>query len=449
MKTPETHTPRRSIGEGQLPPALRSFELWTVLLFALSVLFHLVEHLRGLPPFLGSPFSPKEDRFGDFRIFVYKFEFFHTAKFFHVGFPINYPAPAAVFIEFFIYYFPHPVRAFLVFCILTFAVAAVLLARALYRRGVALSRASFFVISLSLFSWPAVLLIDRGNVEILVFVSLAAALWCYATGRAWLAAGLFGVAASIKLFPFVLLGLYASRRQWGKVLFAAAVFLLMSVLSFAILGPTISVAYHGLAVGLASFKANYMALWRSQEAGVDHSLFNVYKWLSVTFFHHSENFTQALGVYLIATAVFGVLLYIFRIRFLPLLNQILLLTIASIYFTAFSGDGTLIHLYAPLVMLLFLAIAADRKGIVVPGLRLTLNCLVYLLSFETFLVYHNQRFIGVSKSVALGVLFIAGLIYPMGPPLDQTRSELILSEPELWIGRDALDSAGPASASLG
>ena len=416
-----------------LPPLLRSFELWTIRLFAISMLFHSVESHRRLPFFLSNPLSSESERFGDFKIFVEKFRYFHTSTFFRVGFPINYPAPAVLFLEFFFRFCRHNVRAFLAFFAIALCVPAVLLARSLHRRGITLVDSSLFVVSITLFSWPAVLLIDRGNVEILVFVCLAIALWSYATGRAWLAAGFFGVAASIKLFPIVLLGLYASRRQWDKVLFAAATFVVVSVASLAILGPDVPSAYNGLSAGLASFKINYMGTWKESEGGVDHSLFNLYKWLCVTFFHHPWQFQRSLGVYLAAMAVLGVTVYLLRIRFLPLLNQVLLLTIASIFFTAFSGDGTLIHLYGPLVMLFFVALAAARKGVVVPGLQLMLNFLAFLLSFETFLVHHNQRFIGPAKSVGLGILFVAGLLYPMGPPLHQTRTERILSEPELWL----------------
>ena len=395
--TEEGTAARSTAAHHTLPPLLRSFELWTILLFVLSMLFHFVESLRGVSAYMGSPLSNAANRFYDFRIFAYKFEFFHTPDFYRVGFPINYPAPCALFLEFFFHWFHHPVRAFIAFCVLVFAACAVFVARALHRRGVARSEATFFVLSTGLLSWPIVLLIDRGNVEILVFLSLLIALWAYSTGRLWLAAGFFGAAASVKLFPFVLLGLFASRKQWDKVLFGAASFLFISLLSLAILGPSIPAAYRGLGAGLGSFKINYMGAWRWDEGGVDHSLFNLYKWLGVTFFHHSWDYTHDLAFYLPGTAIFGVLLYLFRIRLLPLLNQVLLLTISSIFLTAFSGDGTLVHLYAPLVMLLFVAVAAYRRGIAVPGLRLMLNCLVYILSFETFLVHRHQRFIGVTK----------------------------------------------------
>ena len=92
MTVEKPYQVQREITWGSLPPLLRSFELWTILLFATSMLFHLVESLRRLPPFLGSPLSSPSDRYDDFRIFAYKFEFFHTAGSFRVGFATD-PEP--------------------------------------------------------------------------------------------------------------------------------------------------------------------------------------------------------------------------------------------------------------------------------------------------------------------------------------------------------------------
>ncbi len=423
-----------SSGGGSLTPALISFELWTILLFVCSLAFHLVERLRRIGGYQAYPLSNDSVRFNDFTTFAYKFEFFHSAKFFQVGFPINYPAPCALFLEIFFRSTHHPLRAFVAFSILAFLVPALLFIRVLHRRGIEWFQSVFFVASITLFSWPVILLFDRGNVEMLVFMTVLVGLWAYATGRSWLAAAFFGLAASLKLFPFVLFGLYISRRQWSKVLFGAAIFLAVSVISLAILGPSIPVAFRGIVAGLASFKMNYMAEWQFDENGVDHSLFALYKSFMVNVLHHSHHFPNALRYYLTFTALSGITLYLVRIRILPLINQVLLLTISSIYLTAFSGDGTLIHLYAPLAMLFFTAIEAHRSGIHVPGLRLMLNLCVFILSITTFLIHHSERFIGQAKGIALGILFLAALVYPLGPPLSETLSESILSEPDLrWL----------------
>ena len=422
-----------------LPPALRAFQNWTILLFLLSLAFTIVQSLRGISGYATHPFSTPIDRFGDFTLYANKFRYFHSETFFHTGFPFTYPAPCALAFEaFFRFARPYSLRAFLCFCVLAFVVPAIMFALTLKAHGVSGLRSAAFVTAVTVFSWPALLLIDRGNIEVMVWVVLAIGMWAYATGRLWLAAAFFAIGASLKLFPFVLFGLFLSRRQYAKIVFGAAVFLLVSGASFAILGPTIGQAYRGISFGLQFFKTLYMGQWRPSENGVDHSVFALLKGLVVLFLHRDPTlFHRSLTVYLWTAAVGGLLLYFLRIRFLPLLNQVLLLTIVSIYFTAFSGDGTLIHLYYPCVMLFLLALRAYQAGLVVPGLRRMLGYLVFILSIETFFVRRGQRFIGEAHCIVLGLLFLAALKYPLGPPLAETGNETILSAPDLgWLRRD-------------
>jgi len=279
------------------------------------------------------------------------------------------------------------------------------------------------------------LIVDGANAEVVVWVAMLLGMWAYATGREWLAAACFGVAASLKLFPFVFLALFLSRRDIGKLLFGVAVFLVVSVVSLAVLGPTIPIAYRGIAYGLAAFKVNYMGMWRPGENGVDHSIFAAVKMILVHLFPRSPaGFAKLLNVYLLLTVVGGVLLYFLRIRFMPLLNQVLTLSIASIYFTAFSGDGTLIHLYYPLAMLFLLAIQAYRDGMTIPGLSTVMYSMVFCVSVESFLVADTRtvqglRFIGPAHCIGLGVMLIAALRYPLGPPLAEERGPMVLSEP--------------------
>jgi len=423
---------------------MKSFQLWTVLFFLLSVLYHLffflVLHRHGHSVY---PFSLNQhDRFYDFTIFTEKFSYFHTQRFFETGFPINYPAPVALVFEFFFKYMaPHALFAFITFSVLSFVVPAGLFAKALMRRGIGTGRALLFVSILCLLSWPVLLVVDGGNAEVVVWLAMLIGMWAYATGRLWTAAVFFGIATSMKLFPIVFLALFLSRRHIGKLLAGIGTFLVVSVVSLKVLGPTIAIAYNGITYGLQHFGRAYMATWQTNENGVDHSLFALIKMVLFLGFHHpSDDFTGWLRAYLIATAVGGVLLYFLRIRKQPLLNQVLVLSIVSIYFTAFSGDGTLVHLYYPLILLFFLSMQAYRDGVTVPGLSTILYCMVFCLSVESFLVIAHKeqgaRFIGPSHCVALGIMLIAALRYPLGPPLAEERGGLVLSQPVTgWIAQ--------------
>ena len=405
-----------------LPPELRAVWLTTLVFGIGSLLFCIAGKLffhAGMSHLF--PLSLPADRFGDFTIYWHKFDLLHTAAFFHTGFPFTYPAPVALVYEFFLHHAgPHPLVVFVGFSLLAILVPTALFAAALARHGMSTPAALLFTATLLVFSWPAILVIDRGNMEIMVWIALLSATWAYATGRGYLAAALFGLAASLKLFPFVFFGLFLSTRQYRKLLFGAVVFLLLSVSALWFVRPSIAIAFSGIAGGLAFFREGYMAKWNPVENGVDHSLFALFKGIEVNIFHHSVFFSESLTIYLVVTAVIGLALYTFRIRRQPLLNQLLLLSIVSIFFTAFSGDATLLHLYYPFALLLFLSLRAQRAHQVIPGLKPTLICLAVLVTPLSFLTSPHQRFEGQVRALLLGTLVLLALRFGFGPTLAES-----------------------------
>lgn len=412
--------------EQPLPSVIRLF--WGVIVGTtlLSFLFCVFELVRHAPYFYISPLSPRPDRFGDFTIYVAKFRLFHTVEFFTTCFPFTYPAPVSlIYLAFYRVFGVHALRVFLVACGLACLVPAVWFGNALRRQGVGLSTVVLFTSTLVLTSWPAILITDRGNMEISVWIVMALAMWAFATGRGYMAAVLFGIAASLKLFPFVFLALFLSRRQFRHVAVGAGAFLVSSIGSLAALGPSIPVAYQGIAGGLEFFKLQYMMRWNPVENGVDHSVFALVKGTRIFFFHvpREHVFSRSLSFYLVLTAVAGIILYFARIQKLPVINQVLILSIASIYLTPFSGDGTLLHLYYPFAMLTFLAIQSERKRVWVPGLEVAFVCLALLFTEETFLIRHFQRFEGQFKCVVLTVLFVTALLRPFGPAIESAEVE--------------------------
>ncbi len=406
-----------------VPPVLREFCAVSIALTLLSALYCVVMKLvfHRHYPYSWPLFLPLA-RFNDFTIFQDKFHFFHTGAFFTTGFPINYPAAMTVLYEiFFKLSHSRALDLFLTVAVTAFVAPAALFGRALWNRGLSAGAASLIAAITLLFSWPALLLLDRANVEVLVWIVLAFGMWAFARGREWTAAAMFGVAAALKLFPFVFLVLFFTRKKYPKLLFGAFVFGLVNLVSLAILGPTVMQAYRGLALGMASFKANYMATYLPNEGGLDHSILAFCK--AIIFVikrgHAAPALQEALDIYLPLTAAAGVLLYFLRIRLMPWLNQVLALTIICIYFTPFSGDGTLIHLYYAFALCSFVAVDAWRRKVEIPGLRLIFLCFAWLLSTESFFIHNSVRYEGQAKCVGLGVLLIASLWYPLGPPVDE------------------------------
>jgi hypothetical protein len=405
-----------------LPPVLREFAWITLAITFLSILYCLTAGLifHRVYPYTW-PFFPSNVRFNDFTIYQQKFHLFHQAAFFTTDWPFTYPAPVAMlYLVFYRAFGPHALAAFLISLSLAFAIPAILFARALMRRGIALDPAIGFTAMLLFLSWPALLLLDRANMEVFVWIATATAIWAYSRGREWTAATLFGVAAAFKLFPFVLLALFFTPRKYPKLLYGLAICAAITLASLAILGPTIPIAYHGIARGLTFFHDSYMTHY-NDETGLDHTPLAFLKTLvALTLRTRSQPVLDKLAhVYLPLAAVVGLLLYFLRIRRMPWLNQVLVLSIAAIYFSPFSGDGTLIHLYPAFALCCFVAIDAWRRGIEVPGLRVMIYSFAYLFAIESFLVIRQHRLEGQAKCVALAILIVWALRYPLGePPAD-------------------------------
>lgn len=431
----------------ELPPVLRQFCVVVVVLTALSLLYCLGMKvlLHRQYPYVW-PLFPADIRFNDFTIYQDKFRLFHQAAFFTTGWVFTYPAPPAIAFEAFFYLGrSHALGLFLTFALLAFAVPAVLFWRALVRRGVAASSALGLVLVATLLSWPVWLVIDRGNIEVLVWVVLCIATWAYARGKEWTAATMFGVAASLKLFPFVYLALFFTRRKFPKMLWGAVVFGLVTLLSLALLGPTVSEAYRGISNGLTFFHNTYMAQFHSSEQGVDHSLLAFIKvmiYLLMGHFNRPHLVALALRVYVPLTAIGGLVLYFARIRKLPWLNQLMILSIVSIYITPYSGDGTLLHLYYGFVPLCFLAVDAWRRGLRIPGLKTAMMMFGYLLATESFIIVKALRFEGQVKCIALGVLLVCALRYPFGAPRSLEEDGPTFANPDASKVEDAVPLEG-------
>lgn len=424
-----------------LPPVLREFSWITLTITIFSALWCLIElrlFHRHYP--YDWPFYIPELRYGDFTVYQHKFQFFHQASFFTTDWPFTYPAPMAVCYQVFYRCFGvHALTAFLVCSILAFAIPALLFARALAARGIAPLTATLFVAMLLLLSWPALLLLDRANVEVFVWIATAAGAWSYSRGKEWTAAILFGIATALKLFPIVLLGLFFTRRKYPKFILGLGVYAITTIVSLAVLGPTIPVAYHGIAKGLSEFHDYYLIHYRVDESGLDHTpLAFVKTLLAAKYRTPPQSMLNTLtSIYLPLSALAGILLYFLRIRRMPWLNQLLLLSIAAIYFTPFSGDGTLIHLYPAFALCCFVAIDAWRRGIEIPGLRPIMYCFAYLFAIESFVVSKGHRLEGQAKCLVLGILLVWALRYPLGEPVIDTPLDLshpdtskILSNPQ-------------------
>jgi hypothetical protein len=373
------------------------------------------------------PFFLPHARFSDFTIFSERFKFFERGDFFHFqGFPFTYPAPVAIAYELFYRFGQYSLYAYILFCFLTFLVAGVALGRAMRQLRLAIPGVGLFIGSTILLSDPFWFLLDRGNIEMVNWLLIALGVTAYWNKKWHVAAFLFGVAISFKIFPFVFLGLLLSARKYLAVASGIVTAALTTVAATWYIGPTYETASTGIASGLEFFRTHYILEVHPNEIGFDHSAFAFVKLVAL-----ANDVTQGLSLvpwlnrYMVITAVSGLILYFWKIRTLPRANQVLALTVASILLPPVSGDYTLVHLYIPWGVLVLLTASKDKRN--VKGLVFTFICMAFLMAPESFVIIDGMRFAGQLKAIVLLALFIVSITCPF----EETEAVIDKSKPLL------------------
>ncbi len=364
-----------------------------------------IRHKTGFP--YTATFLDPEHQSLDLVCFQDRFQFFHTDQFFGVfPQPFNYPPPVAIVYRAVYAAGVHAYVCFIVPMLLALMVAAAMFCRALIRRGLRpRSAIAFTAISLIL-SYPFAIAFYLGNVEIVVWALLTLGIYLFLKGYGWQAAILFGVAGSMKYFPLIYLALPLAQRRYRDALLVPIVGAASIVGSAWFVGPTISAVFHGLRLQTHLFSLYYLNAFHELESSIDHSLFGLIK-LCFYDSHHLDQVPHALKFFLAVVAPVGALLWFVRIRKLPVTNQVLALSTASILLPPISHDYTLMHLYAPWAMLVLLALSARLRGM---GIAFT--CFALLFTPQSFLIVNGVRYAGEFKALVLLLLFVVALRFP-------------------------------------
>jgi hypothetical protein len=325
-------------------------------------LFALFSHNGGHLLFPGGP------NFADVLVYKGRFTLYHTATFFKPGrfSAFAYPAGAAP-IYALLYATSDPVTTFLLAAALSVAVFAG--TAWLLLRKVALTS---LLLPLVVLSFPLVFLIQRANIELVLWMALAVAL--LASHRGWkvCAAVIIGVAAAVKLYPIVLLGLFLKRKQ-DLPAFAigvmTAILAMGAAISFA--GPSFPIAAHGFFTGVGRFQDHYAETVRSAEVAWDHCLFSPFKYWAML---RGMSLASFMTPYYLLAATYAGLLFL-RVRTFPWLNRAVFLTAAMVCLPPVSFAYTLTHLMLPMVLML---VAFARQRTAVAG-KLSLALLLFLM----------------------------------------------------------------------
>ena len=395
------------------PPALRNFciiftamtllsELWSA---AASLLFHM------RPPY-GGTFS-WDDPSEDLLIFRPHFVAFHTPHFWDAGiYPFTYPAPLGV-VYWLLYKLPHVAALYL-----AFSIAALLLWAWFFALRFTSPAKAFALLVLFLAaSWPVRFLLQTSNMEAVVALLLGVGILTALRGRWYVAATLIGVAGSMKLYPLALLGLVLAQRRYREFVWGLVAAAITTIASLAFLGPGILEAQRHIADGLAFLQQRYVLALLPDGLQFSHSLFNLVK-LCVFFVAKVQSLpasstaslmSAALHLYFPLAAITAGLLYL-RIRQMPLLNQVVVLTVCAVLLPPFSLDYTLVQLLVPFGLLCVFAVDTWRKQQQPAGLTLCFTCFALLFSTGAYFEI-RYRFAAQVRTLALLVLLAAVLRY--------------------------------------
>ena len=232
--------------------------------------------------------------------------------------------------------FREPLYAYLLFIIISVTAAAAGLIAALFSSANRWQLAGVVGVS-AILSYPLIFLLERGNMEGFVWAVLAVELTAFVLRHHKTAGILFALAASMKVFPGLLLLLLFARKRYKELVVSMVAFGVFTVIGLWALNPSIPAAIGEVRAGLAKLSESHLAGYRYDEIGYDHSLFSILK--QVLFLSHrhdpddpalnSDIRAAALPYMLLVLPVLPAV-YWFRIRKLPLLNQAIALIVLAV-----------------------------------------------------------------------------------------------------------------------
>ena len=409
----------------KLPPAMLLFLLAIGAMTLLSVAYTFIAtYILKLPYPYGLPLFFADDRWFDFTIYHDRFMHFRTPAFWdEYEYPFTYPAPLAVLYAA-LYTIPHVLRYYLVAYAATAVAALLVLRRVLVERGVSNAGAIVFVVALFALNYPLRTLFESANTEGIVAILTAFGVFYVLRDRCYLGGTLIAIAGTLKIFPFILLALLLSKRRYREFAFAVLVGFAINLASLAIVGPSIGEAQRRIAAGIHYVQVTFIYSVNPAAVTFNHSLFTLIKFPVVALHRHlhplvihthADWLVRAAAersllditftVYVVLAASFGLLVYFFWIRRLPMLNQVLALTICALVLPPLSADYTLIHLLFPFALLCLYAVAQWRESIDIQGLKASFLCFAPIFSFQTYITW-RYRYSCEVRTIALVALLV-------------------------------------------
>jgi Glycosyltransferase family 87 len=396
-------------GRVRLSGLLRMVWVWSAALFWLALAVGWVEYRLGAPLWHYNPLG--NPRHEDLLVFLPLYRLLHTAAFYDgvSGARVAYPPLGAVLYAV-IYGTGHPVGFYRGVAAFWLLAGAWGVQRKLHEYGFGWMTTTLFPVTLVVVSFPIVGLLQQGNIELFMWISAGVGTWLFLRGHDDAAAVLWGLAAAVKLYPVILLSLLLPRGRWRAFGVGVATFIGATVLSLAWLGPTIGVAWHGLMQSVFGYQGMRVSELTWHELAANHSVIGLVKFMATVTGISMATLTlpyYACGAVMMGLAFFG------RLWKMPAANQLLAVTSFMVMFPPISYFYTLVHLYPPFLLLLFLGIRAEQEGLSVPGLRGTVMLFVPIFAPFTLFTYPQaDLYGGLIQAFLLIMLFGCALEYP-------------------------------------
>jgi hypothetical protein len=404
-------------GRMRLPQLLQSFWAWSGVVFGLTLAVAWVEYRAGYTAVNYNPLG--DPLFGDLMEYPGTYQWLHTAAFFFnlsarpVPYPLYSPVaypPFAAMVMAGLYSAASPVLRYLEITAVWLAAAIWGVRRALVRVGINGVTATLFPLTMAAISFPIARLVHEGNVELALWILTATGAWAYLKDYDDAAAVLWGLAAAMKLYPVILLILLLPRRRWRAFALGVAAFVGATALALWWLGPTMGVAWRGSLQNVFGYQGLRASEWSLRELAANHSAFTLVKLAAMMTGVPLARLTlpyYGFGAVAMGAAFFG------RLWKMPVANQLLAVTAFMVMFPPVAYFHTLVHMYAPLVVLLFVAIRAERAGVQVRGLKLTVLLFVPLFAAWTlFLFPRVYVFDGLVQAALLAAIFGCAVMFP-------------------------------------
>jgi hypothetical protein len=381
--------------------------MWAVLgITVLSVGIELFCHyVLGLRYPYDWPFVNRIAIFDDLLDWLPQFRAIHTEAFFHQRLQVLYPAPMTLFYMPFYWMGRWALAGYLLLAATIVCTALTLLGRHMVASGISKNAVITFLAAVLITSYPLGFLLHAANLELILWAFVMAGVWAFCRGKEGLAATLFGLAASMKLYPIIFLALFIQKKSWSRIVQGVAVTVAATIASLWVIYPHIAVTWKQNQAGTQMFLRRDGMHWVAGQAGFDHTLFSFIKTILPT--HNPWVFAKVFVGYLLVVAVAVIWAWFSRIQQKPLLERLTFLTVLIVLLPATSYDYTLVHLYAPWGLLV---LAISRGDFLTRAGLVAFSCFAVLLTAQAFIIAGGNHYSAELKCLALLSLGIAAIV---------------------------------------